>query len=405
MVSWPRERGPHNINGGGPMQHRGRGSVVAAIALAVMVIAASTVTRPAVAAPIAYEPGAEWYPTGLTERVSRIMPIDDGTVYAVLSRYDTTEHQYVGKLWRTDDHGKTWRQITLPEHVRDAWVDPTDPAILYASPEYGLFKSTDGGTTWSPLTIAGFKEAEKEVFIGGVSVSRADHQLLYADALLGMESGLLRSPDGGLTWELAMMEPPMTISCRTSTTHILPHGGDADRIARVSGCSSVGNDIAGVSESSDRGTTWEDHGTPLISGHLSDVEEFVGFRGAMPERLYALTMHSDRVGYRQNSPSLGHAVFRSDDAGRTWTEILSTVQPGQYETAPTITALTYDPNYPQVVCVAMGTRVQYSQSAGASWNTIGRRELPPVSALAIDATWNYLYAATDDGIFYLNLPV
>jgi photosystem II stability/assembly factor-like uncharacterized protein len=380
--------------------------IVAAVAAAVLVAGAMRPGGlPVVEAQVIVEPAADWYPTGLSERVSRIVPVDNGTVYAVRSEYDATAGDNVGKLWRSDDHGKTWREISLPEDAYDAWVDPTDPSIIYAGTSNSLHKSTDGGEIWSPLTITGFKEAERKLFVARVSVSRADHQLLYGVALLGTDSGVIRSRDGGLTWELAMLEPPMTLSCRSWTIFVLPHSIDPDRAARVSGCSVAGNDIANVSESIDQGTTWELHGTPSLAGHVSDIEDLVGFRGAMPERLYALTMHSDRVGYRENSRPLGHAVFRSDDAGRTWTEILSTVKPGQYETAPSITALTYDARSPDVVCVALGTSVKYSQSAGSKWNAIGRRELSRISALAIDAKWPYLYAATDDGVYYLNLPV
>src|SRR5690348_5832936 len=124
-----------------------------------MVVVAGLGSVPVAAAPSDYEPAADWYPTGLTARVSRIMPVDNGTVYAVLSEYDTTHRAYVCKVWRTDDHGKTWREITLSEDARDAWADRTDPAILYVGQEQGLSKSTDAGASWSPLTIAGFKEA------------------------------------------------------------------------------------------------------------------------------------------------------------------------------------------------------------------------------------------------------
>ncbi len=385
--------------------HRQVRGVIAALIAPVLLAVVVASSSPAEAAPAAYEPASDWYPTGLTERVTALFTPAGGAVYALQTSPDPTDGRTVTGFWRSDDHGKTWRDANLPPRSYSVWVDPTDPSIIYAGATPNLYKTTDGGATWSTLVIPGFEDADKPVYLGRLNISRADHQLLYGEAWAGSMDRLLLSHDGGVTWEVSRLAADSSLSCRSAILFTLPHGVDPARVLRVAGCSFVGGDIAAVNVSDDQGASWEYQGKPGISGYYSGVTDLVGFGGVMPERLYAVAMISELIGPGKQTRRIGRAVFRSDDEGRTWATILSTVQPGEEETVPSITSLTYDPADPDVVCVAMGTTVKYSQTAGAEWRTIGRRVLPPISALAIDATWPYLYAATDEGVYYLNLPV
>src|SRR5205823_3116972 len=136
-------------------------------------------------------------------------------------------------------------------------------------------------------------------------------------------------------------------------------------------------------------------------GLFTDVVEPIGFGGAMPDRLYALADSLEPVGPGQRPQVSGRSVFRSDDEGRTWTQILSTAQPGEEEREPSMTALTYVPDDAHWVYVSMGTSLLASNDAGRTWFPMGRTELPRISALALDATRAYLYAATEAGIYRL----
>jgi photosystem II stability/assembly factor-like uncharacterized protein len=119
-------------------------------------------------------------------------------------------------VFRSDDGGQTWQKVLVGDGLTgavDLSIDPSNPKVVYASlwhvfrkpwllfsggNESGLFKSTDGGTTWSELSGHGLP-AEPLGKIG-VSVSPADPNRVYA-IVEAAEGGVFRSDDAGATWQ------------------------------------------------------------------------------------------------------------------------------------------------------------------------------------------------------------
>ena len=118
-------------------------------------------------------------------------------------------------VFRTNDGGKTWDKVLYKDEntgAIDISVDPNNPNIVFAAlyqirrspwsldsggPGSGLYRSTDGGSTWKHLEGNGLPEG----ILGriGVSVSGADSNRVYA-LIESKESGLYRSDDGGTNW-------------------------------------------------------------------------------------------------------------------------------------------------------------------------------------------------------------
>ena len=74
-----------------------------------------------------------------------ISPFDADVALACLASLDGDS------LWRTGDGGATWQRVTAglaDFSVQVARWDPTDPSVVYAGTDVGLFRSTDGGFTW-----------------------------------------------------------------------------------------------------------------------------------------------------------------------------------------------------------------------------------------------------------------
>ncbi|MDH5588895.1 MAG: glycosyl hydrolase [Gemmatimonadota bacterium] len=121
-------------------------------------------------------------------------------------------------VYKTTDGGGTWRRVLYRDEntgAQDLVLDATDPDVLYASlweawrrswgmssggPGSGLFKSTDGGETWTELTRNPGMPAGTIGKIG-VAVSPADPNRVWAQ-VEAAEGGLFRSDDAGDTWEL-----------------------------------------------------------------------------------------------------------------------------------------------------------------------------------------------------------
>ena len=119
-------------------------------------------------------------------------------------------------LFKTLDGGKTWSAVlTISENtgVTDVALDPRDPDVIYAAayqrrrhvwtlidggPESSIYKSADAGKTWKKINN-GLPAGDKGRIGLAISPVRAD--VLYATVEAGKgESGFYRTEDGGETW-------------------------------------------------------------------------------------------------------------------------------------------------------------------------------------------------------------
>lgn len=166
--------------------------------------------------------GQSWTNVGLeeSEHVGNIVvdPRDSNVVY-VAAQGPLWSGGGERGLYKTTDGGQTWT-LLLPADggpytgVNEVKLDPTNPDVLYASthqrfrnvaalvnggPESGIHKSTDGGETWRELT-RGLPEEDMGKI--GLAVSPIDPDVVYATIELGpREGGFYRSTDGGESWE------------------------------------------------------------------------------------------------------------------------------------------------------------------------------------------------------------
>ena len=121
-------------------------------------------------------------------------------------------------VYRSRDGGATWQRVLFRDAASgaiDLAMDPTNPRILYAAlwqvrrlpwgfesggPGSGLFKSTDGGDTWTEITRRRGLPDSGTVGKIGVTVSAADPERVWA-IVEHEQGGVFRSDDAGLTWQ------------------------------------------------------------------------------------------------------------------------------------------------------------------------------------------------------------
>jgi photosystem II stability/assembly factor-like uncharacterized protein len=170
--------------------------------------------------------GRTWMHLGLkeSERFSRIAihPSNPQVVLAAAMGRAFGPNQQRG-IYRSTDGGTTWQRtlfINDTTGASDVAIDPQQPNIVYAGTyDYlrqpwffrsggagsGLYRSEDGGVTWKKLTDPVLKNGlpgAKLLGRIGVSIHRADPRLVYA-LIEGQEGGVLwRSDDRGTTWKL-----------------------------------------------------------------------------------------------------------------------------------------------------------------------------------------------------------
>lgn len=166
--------------------------------------------------------GKTWKHIGLREANAiaaiQIDPTDPDLVYVAAMGNIFGANPERG-IFRSKDGGATWKQILAKNDSTgavDLKIDPNNPNILYASlwqayrnhhsmssggPGSGLYKSTDGGDTWTSLSE---NPGMPKGLLGkiGITVSPVNSERLYAMIENKDNGGLYTSLDGGATWQL-----------------------------------------------------------------------------------------------------------------------------------------------------------------------------------------------------------
>jgi photosystem II stability/assembly factor-like uncharacterized protein len=162
--------------------------------------------------------GENWEAVGLpdSEHVSRMLvhPKDSNTIYACALGHLWNSNTERG-VFKTTDGGKTWTKLLYRNDstgCAEMVMDPQDPNVLYAAmwdvrrephnfrsggPGGGLFKSTDAGATWHELR-KGLPEGDLGRI--GIAVAPANHARIYAVVEAKNHTALFRSDDAGDSW-------------------------------------------------------------------------------------------------------------------------------------------------------------------------------------------------------------
>jgi photosystem II stability/assembly factor-like uncharacterized protein len=170
--------------------------------------------------------GKTWQHLGLTDaqQITAILvdPKDAERVFVAVLGHPYGPNQERG-VFRSTDGGKAWKKVLYRDEntgAADLVFDPSNSQTIYADlwaarvapwevrdgrsingPGSGLFKSTDGGNTWKPLT-QGLPAIADGLGRIGLGVSPSHPSRLYASVEARKGNGVYRSEDGGASWAL-----------------------------------------------------------------------------------------------------------------------------------------------------------------------------------------------------------
>ena len=211
-----------------------------------------------------------------------------------------------------------WRSLGPARAGRSLTVSGVkgQPKVAYAGAVGGgLWKTIDGGETWTPITDGQIKSSS----VGAVAVAESNPNVIF----LGMgEScirgnilagdGLYKSTDAGKTWTHIGFGQSQAIS----RIRIHPANPDIVYVADF-GNYSEPSDERGIFKSVDGGKTWKR--TLFRNAKTGGADVAIDRRN--PNVMFAALWEAYRVEYSMSSGGPGSGLFKSTDGGETWTEI------------------------------------------------------------------------------------
>jgi photosystem II stability/assembly factor-like uncharacterized protein len=194
-------------------------------------------------------------------------------------------------VFRTIDGGETWEKVLYIDHNTGAItveIDPSNPQTLFAAlwehrvapwengrfsgTNSGIYKSTDGGSTWRHLT-EGLPAAADRLGATGIGIAPSDSNRIYATVTASVARGIYRSDDGGESWKLVSDDPRLRGDIRV-------HPQNPDRVF-VGTTASYRSDDGGETWTSIKGAPGgDDYQRIWINPEQPDIMLFTADQGA-----------------------------------------------------------------------------------------------------------------------------
>ncbi len=237
-----------------------------------------------------------------------------------------------GGVWKSVNAGTTffpvWDEDGPIASLGDIAVAPSNPDIVWlgtgeedsrnsVQPGYGVYKSTDGGVHWQSMGL------EKTQHVGRIVIHPTNPDIVYVAALgaqwaTSADRGLYKTTDGGKSWTQSKF-----ISDRAGFVDVAMDPRDPnvlyaaswERLRKPSSFKS-GGPGSGLWKTTDAGATWQEvkgGGFPAtMKGRIT-----VKLAPSNPDVVYAMVEADSLRGVKP--AQLLSGLYRSSDAGRTWT--------------------------------------------------------------------------------------
>jgi photosystem II stability/assembly factor-like uncharacterized protein len=346
--------------------------------------------------------GATWttaspsgvYLYGYYDTVLAVSPVDDNDVY--VAGFD---------MMQTTNGGSTWSSVPVAGHVDNHCITflPGSGTSLLVGNDGGVFRSTNSGSTWTSLNKG---LSITQFYALGISKTNPAVMVLGAQDNGNMKLSTstfsnITNADGMrdfIDWSdvntiyAAIQYGSFNRSSNGGSTFVsidTPASGAWEAPWQQDPITPhtiyAGTDK--VYKSTDQGTTWT-----AISGALAGVGAFGELKVAPSDVKYIYA-------------GGGTKLYRTKDGGTTWTDITA----GLPVATNFITDLDVNDKDPQVVYVSFsgynaGEKVYRSKDAGATWKNMsgGLPNIPADSIVHESRPDNPLYVGTDAGVYYKN---
>lgn len=250
--------------------------------------------------------------------VLAIDPQTTSTMYTGIYSQAFDEDAPFANVYKSTDTGQTWKGMGISNrymNVRALVIDPSNTAVLYAGVRMdlgnspipkvaGVFKSTDGGTSWTAMS-----NGLENIDVNALALDPVNPNTIYA----GTRSGLYKSVNGGNSWNFAgpsaqvisiTVDPkrPATVYASLTDQNFNPQsiGGRGNPRRRIQSDSLI-LPYQGLIKSTNSGQTWK------------EINE--GFGDFLPD-VHDLKVSPQDSSMLYAASSIG--IYTSSDGGGSW---------------------------------------------------------------------------------------
>ncbi|MCC7194634.1 MAG: hypothetical protein IT356_03660 [Gemmatimonadaceae bacterium] len=242
-----------------------------------------------------------------------------------------------GGIWKSMNNGNTWRPVfddkrvismgmlaIAPSDTMQVWAGTGEPnARNSIEPGGGIYKSTDGGITWKLMGL------EKTQHIGGIVVNPTNPNIVYVAALGAVwgtnpERGIYKTEDGGNTWKLVKFINDKTgfVDVKLDPRNPNVVWAASWQMYRTPYSLKSGGPGSDLWKSTDAGATWTAvRGNGFPAGTKGRIR--IAISQSDPDVMYTMVEAADPSAdgsYVPSNSPKANGLYRSADGGKTWTQ-------------------------------------------------------------------------------------
>ncbi|MFN0277696.1 MAG: cohesin domain-containing protein [Pyrinomonadaceae bacterium] len=303
----------------------------------------------------------------------------------------------IGPRPTTSDFPSNWGVTS--GRINAIAVSPVDAnLILVGSAIGGIWRSTNGGTTFNPMT-----DSQVDLAVGSINFAPSNPTIVYAG--MGDKSsnyfgsGVLKSTDSGATWT-RVSNSSLPTPGRISQIIVDPTNPNRVHVAQYSLLSGGSSFSSGLWFSTDGGVNW----TQTLIGLARDM---------VRHPTQTATLYASLSRYDGGSPSTG-GVWKSTNSGASWTRIYTSPYSSTSNIKIAVTAAAASNLY-VLVGGSGAARVELSTNEGGAWSNLGGTFdvgqfsyncylfVHPTNVNTIYVGTRDMWRSTDGGVNYTNI--
>ncbi len=297
----------------------------------------------------------------LSPRTARAQATSPDQAASVLADYQ----------WRNIGPGSPGGRITDVEAL-----DTDFRFVIAAAASGGVWKSTNAGTTWTPIF-----DHYGSSSIGDIKIYQPDPRILWVGTgeannrnSVAWGDGIYKSTDGGETFTNVGLRNTFQIA--RIVTH--PRSPDTVYVAAIGNLWASTGD-RGVFKTTDGGKSWEKLAGGLPSDPKIGATDVVMDPGD-PNILYAAFYQRQRLPWRYNAGSTDGGIFKTTDGGKTWAKLTTGLPTGEtgrigldiYHKNPKILMAIVEATPGSENLATAGSGIYRSEDGGAKWTYLNR---------------------------------